>query len=143
MDSFYLESLELLVKRSKKKIIHKLDNIRFTDSSLITQADNICMVLDYSPKMTDDKKLYEPFFIKNLNLQSECVNNKLQSSKTLNLKTERRTSTIDLNDKENVNPNIDDNTGVKLSRISTRILEDQEGKDKLVLSREESASTFI
>jgi hypothetical protein len=58
MDNFDLESLEKFIRRYKRNIVNKLENIQLTEKEMRNQSDLLCMVLDYSPRQLEEKKLY-------------------------------------------------------------------------------------
>jgi hypothetical protein len=57
MDCFHLESLEHFIKKFKTGIVYKLENIRMTEKDLINHSDLVNMVLDYSPRLIEEKRL--------------------------------------------------------------------------------------
>lgn len=58
MDCFSYESLETFIKKYKSNIVHKLENMRLTEKDLQNQSDLVCMVLDYSPRLNEERRLY-------------------------------------------------------------------------------------
>jgi len=57
MDNFDLESLEKFIKNYKRNILFKLDNVNLTEKEMRNQSDNLCMVLDYSPRLIEDRRV--------------------------------------------------------------------------------------
>lgn len=58
MDNFDLESLEKFIRRYKRNIVNKLENIQLTEKEMRNQSDMLCMVLDYSPRVKEESKLH-------------------------------------------------------------------------------------
>ncbi len=54
MDCIYSESLDSRINRFKSNIMKKLNSINFTQNDLQQNSDLICMVLEYSPKVTEN-----------------------------------------------------------------------------------------
>jgi len=53
MDNFDEESLNAFIKNSKKLVTNKLDSYRILNNDeLKSHSDLLCMVLEYSPKVT-------------------------------------------------------------------------------------------
>lgn len=57
MDNFDVESLERYTRKFKRNIVAKLENSQFTEKSLRVQADLLCMVLEYSPRIIEERKI--------------------------------------------------------------------------------------
>jgi hypothetical protein len=57
MDNFDLESLEKFIRKYKRNIVGKLENIQLTEKEMRNQSDNLCMVLDYSPRLIEERKI--------------------------------------------------------------------------------------
>ena len=58
MDNFDLETIEKFIRKYKRNIVSKLENVQLTEKELRNQSDNLCMVLDYSPRLVDDRKIF-------------------------------------------------------------------------------------
>jgi hypothetical protein len=58
MDDFDLESLEKFIRRYKRNIVNKLENVQLTEKEMRNQSDLLCMVLDYSPRLLEERKIY-------------------------------------------------------------------------------------
>jgi len=58
MDNFDLESLEKFIRRYKRNIVNKLENIQLTEKEMRNQSDLLCMVLDYSPRLLEERKIF-------------------------------------------------------------------------------------
>ena len=58
MDNFDLEFLEKFIRKYKRNIVNKLENIQLTEKEMRNQSDLLCMVLDYSPRQIEERKLY-------------------------------------------------------------------------------------
>jgi len=56
MDNFDLDSLEKFIRKYKRNIVGKLENLQLTEKEMRNQSDNLCMVLDYSPRVLEEKK---------------------------------------------------------------------------------------
>src|SRR4051812_9786953 len=67
MDNFDLESLDKYINKYKRNIVNKLKHLQLTEKEMRNQADLLCMVLDYSPKIIEERKFFEKFKIKNNN----------------------------------------------------------------------------
>ena len=66
MDNFDYESLEKYIRKYKRSIISKLDNFKMTESEMRNQSDMLCMVLDYSPRVIEERKFLGKFYYFNL-----------------------------------------------------------------------------
>jgi hypothetical protein len=58
MDNFDNEFLEKFIKKYKRNIISKLENIQLYEKDMKNQCDNLCMILDYSPRINEERKLW-------------------------------------------------------------------------------------
>ena len=56
MDNFDIESLDKVIKKYKRTIVNKLENIQLTEKEMRNQSDLLCMVLDYSPRIIEERK---------------------------------------------------------------------------------------
>jgi hypothetical protein len=56
MDNFDSESLDKYIRKYKKNIISKLEHFQLTEKEMRNQSDLLCMVLDYSPRVAEEKK---------------------------------------------------------------------------------------
>jgi hypothetical protein len=66
MDDFDIETLDKYIKKYKRNIIFKLENINLTEKELRNQSDNLCMVLEYSPRVQEERKLMGKIYFKAL-----------------------------------------------------------------------------
>lgn len=57
MDNFDIDSLDKYIRKYKKNIVNKLDNFQLTEREMRNQSDLLCMVLDFSPRVIEEKKL--------------------------------------------------------------------------------------
>jgi hypothetical protein len=57
MDNFDYDSLENYIRKYKRNIVNKLENIQLNEKSMRNQADLLCMVLDYSPRIVEERKV--------------------------------------------------------------------------------------
>jgi hypothetical protein len=57
MDDFDIETLDKYIKKYKRNIIFKLENINMTEKDLRNMSDNLCMVLEFSPRVQEERKL--------------------------------------------------------------------------------------
>lgn len=57
MDNFDYESLDKYIRKYKRNIVNKLENITLTESEMRNQSDLLCMVLDYSPRICEERKI--------------------------------------------------------------------------------------
>jgi hypothetical protein len=64
MDDFDIETLDKYIKKYKRNIIFKLENINLTEKELRNQSDNLCMVLEYSPRVQEERKLMGKIYFK-------------------------------------------------------------------------------
>jgi len=58
MDNFDIENLEKFIKKYKRNIISKLENVLLNEKEMRNQSDNLCMVLDYSPRLVEERKIW-------------------------------------------------------------------------------------
>ncbi len=56
MDNFDQESLDKFIRKYKKNIVNKLDNFHLTEREMMNQSDLLCMVLDFSPRIIEERK---------------------------------------------------------------------------------------
>ena len=121
MDNFYLESLEKFIRRYKRNIVNKLENIQLTEKEMRNQSDLLCMVLDYSPRQLEEKKLYgiyifnikEKFRFKTSPISSP-LNDKNISLRSLNLEYKQSS-----NDEESSEESRDGT--IRFSKFSNKI----------------------
>ena len=57
MDNFDLETLDRYIKKYKRNIVTKLESVKLSEKEIRNQSDNLCMVLDYSPKIIEERKM--------------------------------------------------------------------------------------
>jgi hypothetical protein len=57
MDCIHIEFLDHMIKRYKRNIVNKLENVQLTEEDLPVHADILTMVLDYSPKLNSERRL--------------------------------------------------------------------------------------
>lgn len=62
MDNFDIDTLEKYIKKYKRNIISKLENIQLNEREIRNQSDNLCMILDYSPRINEERKLWGILF---------------------------------------------------------------------------------
>ena len=62
MDNFDLETLEKFIRKYKRNIVSKLENVQLTEKEMRNQSDNLCMVLDYSPRLLEERKFMGNYF---------------------------------------------------------------------------------
>lgn len=62
MDNFDIESLDKHIRKYKRNIVNKLENIQLTEKELRNYSDNLCMVLDYSPRIIEERKFFGKHF---------------------------------------------------------------------------------
>jgi hypothetical protein len=133
MDCFTTEFLENKINRYKRKIVHKLINV-LSYSNIETQSDLLCIALEFSPKSKKKDSIIISSEIFNLeNPQRDINSNKVQNSyKTLNLNAERKISNDSMSNTD------ENNSIIKLSRVSSRVLE----SDKLLLRKYSSGESI-
>jgi len=113
MDSFDFDSLERYIRKFKRNIINKLESTNLSEKDLKNQSDLLCMVLDYSPKMYDEKKFIKKIEIKPSAMLLDDLNNEKNNIRSLIL--EKQVSNDDNSfdsEKEQT---------IKLSRLSSKI----------------------
>ena len=76
MDSFDYDSLDRYIRKFKRNIIGKLETTNLSEKDLKNHSDLLCMVLDYSPKMYDEKKYLKKIEIKPSTFLLEDLNEK-------------------------------------------------------------------
>jgi hypothetical protein len=57
MDNFDIDSLEKYIRKYKRNIVNKLEKIQLTEKEMRNQCDLLCMVLDYSPRLLEERKV--------------------------------------------------------------------------------------
>jgi hypothetical protein len=114
MDNFDLDSLDKYIRKYKRNIVSKFENVIFTENEMRNQSDLLCMVLEYSPRLTDERRIFgniitylEKFRIKQPIVQEDCKTN----GRSLVLEKQNAESSSD-DEKEGT---------IKLSRFSSRI----------------------
>jgi hypothetical protein len=85
MDSFDYDSLDRYIRKFKRNIINKLESSNFAEKDMKNQSDLLCMVLDYSPKAYDEKKLIKKIEIKQNSIKMDDLLEKNQNIIPLNL----------------------------------------------------------
>ena len=116
MDNFDFDSLENYIKKYKRNIVNKLENIQLNEKSLRNQSDLLCLVLDYSPRIVEEKKMMEKIKIKNNNLIPELAD-RMISNRSLNLESKQNEG-----DEESEEESKDSKEGIiKLSRFSSKL----------------------
>lgn len=113
MDSFDYDSLDRYIRKFKRNIINKLESTNLSEKDLKNQSDLLCMVLDYSPKMYDEKKFIKKIEIKPSTLLLEDLNTEKNNIRSLIL--EKQVS----NDENSFDS--DKEQTIKLSRLSSKI----------------------
>jgi len=113
MDSFDYDSLDRYIRKFKRNIINKLECTNLCEKDLKNQSDLLCMVLDYSPKMYDEKKFIKKFEIKPSALLLDDLNNEKNNIRSLIL--EKQVSN------EDNSSDSDKEQTIKLSRLSSKI----------------------
>jgi len=112
MDSFDFDSLDRYIRKFKRNIINKLESTNLTEKDLKNQSDLLCMVLDYSPKIYEEKKYVKKIEIKPSTLLLEDLNEK-NTIRSLILDKQ-------VSNEENSYDSEKDQT-IKLSRLSSKI----------------------
>lgn len=114
MDSFDYDSLERYIRKFKRNIINKLENTNFSEKDLKNQSDLLCMVLDYSPKVYDEKK-----FIKKIEIKPSAflLEDYAEKNNIRSLILEKQVS----NDENSFDSSADKDQTIKLSRLSSKI----------------------
>jgi hypothetical protein len=56
MDNFDLESLDRYIRKYKRNIVNKFENVYLTENEMRNQADLLCMVLEYSPRIAEERR---------------------------------------------------------------------------------------
>lgn len=113
MDSFDFDSLDRYIRKFKRNIINKLESTNLSEKDLKNQSDLLCMVLDYSPKMYDEKKFIKKIEIKPSTLLLEDLNQEKNNIRSLIL--EKQVSN------EESSSDSDKEQTIKLSRLSSKI----------------------
>jgi hypothetical protein len=62
MDNFDLESLDKYIRKYKRNIVNKFENVFFTENEMRNQSDLLCMVLEYSPRLADERRVFGKYF---------------------------------------------------------------------------------
>lgn len=113
MDSFDYESLDRYLRKFKRNIINKLECTNLCEKDLKNQSDLLCMVLDYSPKIYDEKKYMKKieikpsaFLLDDLNIEKNNIRSFILEKQVSN-----EENSFD-SDKEQT---------IKLSRLSSKI----------------------
>ena len=57
MDSFDIDTVDKYVKQYKRKIVSKLETYNLKERDLKNHSDLLCMVLEYSPRAIEDRKV--------------------------------------------------------------------------------------
>ena len=57
MDSFDIDTVDKYVKQYKRKIVSKLETYNLKERDLKNHSDLLCMVLEYSPRSIEDRKV--------------------------------------------------------------------------------------
>lgn len=112
MDSFDHDSLDRYIRKFKRNIIGKLETTNLSEKDLKNHSDLLCMVLDYSPKMYDEKKYLKKIEIKPSTFLLEDLNEK---NNIRSLVLEKQVS----NDENSFDS--DKEQTIKLSRLSSKI----------------------
>jgi len=110
MDSFDFDSLDRYIRKFKRNIINKLEGSNFTEKDMKNQSDLLCMVLDYSPKVYDEKKFNKKIEIKPNAFKLDEIIEKNPSIVPLNLN--KQTSD------DNSYDSSEKGSGAKLSKLS-------------------------
>lgn len=63
MDCVYYEALDSHMKKYKSKIKSKLSRMGLDKRQLSNQCDLVCMVLDYSPVLKEEKRTFGKTFL--------------------------------------------------------------------------------
>lgn len=63
MDCIYYEAVETHMKRYQSKIKGKLSKFTFDKVKMSDKSDMICMVLDYSPILKEEKRTFGTIFL--------------------------------------------------------------------------------
>lgn len=63
MDTFDVNTLEVYIKKYKSNIVNKLDTLLLNDKTITNQCDDMCMVLDYSPKINKKTNYFPKYQI--------------------------------------------------------------------------------
>lgn len=58
MDCFHRESLDKYIKNYKCGVLQKLEKSKLYSKELTSKSDLLCMVLDYSPRIVEESRLY-------------------------------------------------------------------------------------
>lgn len=113
MDSFDYDSLERYIRKFKRNIINKLESTNLSEKDLKNQSDLLCMVLDYSPKMYDEKKIMKKIEIKPSAFLLDDLNHEKNNIRSLILEKQ-------VSNEENSFDSDKEQT-IKLSRLSSKI----------------------
>lgn len=113
MDSFDYDSLDRYIRKFKRNIINKLESTSISEKDLKNQSDLLCMVLDYSPKMYDEKKFIKKIELKPSTMLLDDLNNEKNNIRSLILEKQ-------VSNEENSFDSDKEQT-IKLSRLSSKI----------------------
>ncbi len=58
MDNFDIDTLDKFIRKYKRNIVSKLENVQLYEKELRSQSDNLCMILEYSPRVIEERKLW-------------------------------------------------------------------------------------
>ena len=134
MDYFDIELVDKQNRKFKRKIIFKLD--KYSSDIFQKQGEDLCQVLDYSPREIENEKELEKITFKSNN----------QSNENLELKKMSSSFNIDIdNNKKNENENLPENEQIIrdiLNKIINDIFKEEEEEnesdeeyDKLIYKR--------
>lgn len=113
MDSFDYESLERYIRKFKRNVINKLESTNLQEKDLKNQSDLLCMVLEYSPKIYDQKKCIKKIELKpGLSILNDLNDKKEIRSFILERHTSHEENSPYDSDKEHT---------IKLSKLSSKI----------------------
>jgi hypothetical protein len=123
MDNFDYESLEKYIRKYKRNIVNKLENFKMTENEMRNQSDLLCMVLDYSPRVVEERKLLGKSFIYNSKDKYKIKTNSLTYADIKDKANNQRSlilEKINSND-ESSSPDDENNGTIKLSRLSSKL----------------------
>lgn len=113
MDNFDLDTVDKYVKVYKRKIVSKLETYNLNERDLKNHSDLLCMVLEYSPRGVDERKINGNMFFTLEKYSIKTVSPEiLTKAKTRTYLLEKQTS----NDSESS----EDESQMKSSKFSSR-----------------------
>lgn len=123
MDTFDVTTLEAYIKKYKSNIVNKLDTLILNDKTITNQCDDVCMVLEYSPKINKRSNYFPKYQIQNEKRHSEkrmpLRNQSLNLESRLDANEEEEEEEEENEEEEKKEEEIDKDLG-KLSRDNNK-----------------------